>query len=771
MATPVLQFKRGASDNIGVASFKAGEPGFTTDKYDFYIGLDGTADNQQFFGSSRYWNREVTATGSEVRLIESIGAGGTHYVALRSPASLDGDVTYTLPGSDATASGDVLTSDGSGTLSWVSPGNLGFSNPVFTGIATFTGDNYSATWTQTNNAFKFGDNARLLFGEGSDLQIFHNTALTGFEADTNYITAGSNGGDINIQPPDSGYVRIKGIGNGGTIARFDDDGPAHLYNNGSEKFLTTGIGVSIHNGDEEASVISGPSNLIIDPGSTDVLIRTGSISGVGISTITGISTSNISVNDSIQEIDGIVSLGTTVLSIGDSEIVMSQVSLAAAADETFIFTDQSQTGNTIVVGDLYANKNLRVSGTSTFVGNVTFQGGTIGIGDADTDDISVAGEFISSLVPSVDDTHDLGSTTQKWAVTRTHGLDYEYQFGAVGAGGTLTYEVTVGTQNDADRYNGSGSSSKYRIEGEESPFITLVPGRKYKFDQSHASNATHPLLFYREADRTTSYGIGVSVVGTPGQAGAYTEIEITDATPPILYYQCSAHAYMGNAIVIPGSSAGTLNLSDGTNTGSVDLISQSLTFNGTTEEIEVGVSNQTVTIGLPDTITVTTVKASNVKANDGTNAITIADSTGDVGIASNLTVTGNLSVLGTQAIVNTETLKVEDSLIEVGLINDNGDLVAPTSDLNYDIGLLMHYFDGGAKKAAVFYDDSVSRLVLASEVSESNSVITIDSYANVEVGSLVVSDDHATGEDVIAYNSTSSQRELQNIVIDCGTFA
>jgi len=770
MATPVLQFKRGASENIGVASFKAGEPGFTTDKYDFYIGLDGTADNQKFFGSSRYWNREANTTGSEVRLIESINAGGANYVALRSPATLNADITYTLPTSDATASGDVLTSDGSGTLSWVSPGDLSLSDPVFSGIVTFNGTNYNVTWTESDNTFKFDDNAKLLFGEGSDLQIFHNTALAGFDANTNYITAGVSGGDINIQPPNNGYVRIKGI-DGGTIARFDDDGPTHLYNNGSEKFLTTGIGVSIHNGDEEASVISGPSNLIIDPGSTDVLIRTGNISGAGISTITGISTSNISVNDSIQEIDGIVSLGTKVQSIGDSEVVMSQVSLAAASDETFIFTDQSQIGNTIVVGDLYANKNLRVSGTSTFVGDVTFQGGTIGIGDADTDDINIAGEFISSLVPSVDNTYDLGSTTQKWAVTRTHGLDYEYQFGAVGAGGTLTYEVTVGTQNDADRYNGSGSTNKYRIEGEESPFITLVPGRKYKFDQSHTSNATHPLLFYREADKTTSYGIGVSVVGTPGQAGAYTEIEITDSTPPILYYQCSAHDYMGNAIVVPGSSAGTLGVSDGTNTGSIDLISQNLTFSGTSSEIEVGVSNQTVTIGLPDTIIVTTVQASNVKAKDGTAAITIEDSSGSVGITSNLTVTGNLSVLGGQSIVNTETLKVEDSLIEVGLINDNGDLVAPTSDLNYDIGLLMHYFDGGAKKAAVFYDDSVARLVLASEVSESNSVITISTYADVEVGSLVVSDTDGTGEDVITYNTTSSQRELQNIVIDCGTFA
>lgn len=35
MAAPVLQFKRGQHANVGVTSFKAGEPGFTTDKYQF----------------------------------------------------------------------------------------------------------------------------------------------------------------------------------------------------------------------------------------------------------------------------------------------------------------------------------------------------------------------------------------------------------------------------------------------------------------------------------------------------------------------------------------------------------------------------------------------------------------------------------------------------------------------------------------------------------------------------------------------------------------
>ncbi len=115
-------------------------------------------------------------------------------------------------------------------------------------------------------------------------------------------------------------------------------------------------------------------------------------------------------------------------------------------------------------------------------------------------------------------------------------------------GSTKTLTVTVVSKTAAHRYNGSGSSSGYKIDGYESPFITLTPGRTYKFDQADSSNANHPLRFYLEADKTTAYTTGVTTSGTPGSSGAYTQIAVTDTTPLVLHYQCSAHAYMGNAV-------------------------------------------------------------------------------------------------------------------------------------------------------------------------------------------------------------------------------
>ena len=115
-------------------------------------------------------------------------------------------------------------------------------------------------------------------------------------------------------------------------------------------------------------------------------------------------------------------------------------------------------------------------------------------------------------------------------------------------GTTVTYAVKVATKNSFHRYNGSGHSSGFTLDGQQAPFLELNPGMTYKFDQADSSNSGHPLVFYQEADKTTGYSTGVTTSGTPGNAGAYTQIVTSDTNPTILHYQCSAHALMGNCM-------------------------------------------------------------------------------------------------------------------------------------------------------------------------------------------------------------------------------
>jgi len=109
---------------------------------------------------------------------------------------------------------------------------------------------------------------------------------------------------------------------------------------------------------------------------------------------------------------------------------------------------------------------------------------------------------------------------------------------------TITYAVTV-----ASGTNSYGTGNKYFIDGSVSPTLTLKKGNTYKFDQSDATNATHPLQFSTTANGGhgggSAYTTGVTVVGTAGSAGAYVQIVVSDSTPSTLHYYCTNHSGMG----------------------------------------------------------------------------------------------------------------------------------------------------------------------------------------------------------------------------------
>ncbi len=112
----------------------------------------------------------------------------------------------------------------------------------------------------------------------------------------------------------------------------------------------------------------------------------------------------------------------------------------------------------------------------------------------------------------------------------------------------VTYTVKVAAKNSFHRYNGTGSSNGFLIDGEQAPFLEWTPGVTYRFDQADSSNANHTLKFYEEADKTTLYTTGVTHNGTPGSAGAYTQIVTTDTLPTVLHYMAVEQAHEGNGV-------------------------------------------------------------------------------------------------------------------------------------------------------------------------------------------------------------------------------
>jgi hypothetical protein len=194
----------------------------------------------------------------------------------------------------------------------------------------------------------------------------------------------------------------------------------------------------------------------------------------------------------------------------------------------------------------------------------------------------------------------------------------------------VTIAVTVASKTAAHPYNGDGSSSAYFLDGLESPAIMLNgaddvtsdSGYYYKFDQADSSNSGHPLLFYLDAAKNTAYTTGVTTSGTPGNASAYTRIDIDSDTPKVIYYQCSSHAYMGNYAVIPASK-NFYNLAVGgttiTSTGAELNILDGVT--STTAELNIldGVTSTTAELNILDGVTST---AAELNILDGVTSTT-----------------------------------------------------------------------------------------------------------------------------------------------------
>ena len=135
----------------------------------------------------------------------------------------------------------------------------------------------------------------------------------------------------------------------------------------------------------------GTGTVTIDGDNDNIVVG----NGITISSEGGITTPSINIGGSIQ---------------------------SGSLNVTGVSTLASAGGITTTGGELYVGTNLEVAGTSNFIGNATFRGGTIGIGDSTGDDIDVGGEFVSNLVPNTDNTYDIGITTQRWRDGKFSGL-------------------------------------------------------------------------------------------------------------------------------------------------------------------------------------------------------------------------------------------------------------------------------------------------------------------------------------------------------------
>ena len=94
----------------------------------------------------------------------------------------------------------------------------------FADDVSFDGASYGARWDKSENQLEIDDNAKIVFGTGADLKIYHNGSV-------NYIA-----GD---------EIRVVNNAVDETMAKFINGGAVELYHNDSKKLETSSAGVTV----------------------------------------------------------------------------------------------------------------------------------------------------------------------------------------------------------------------------------------------------------------------------------------------------------------------------------------------------------------------------------------------------------------------------------------------------------------------------------------------------------------------------------------------
>ena len=218
-----------------------------------------------------------------------------------------------------------------------------------------------------------------------------------------------------------------------------------------------------------------------------------------------------------------------------------------------------------------------------------------------------------------------------------------------------------------------GSGKDVRIQFNETQVTGNKEARAWQLqglDDNNASNTADIVTFYNAKElvaNNTETGIDVTWDSTNQNfdfalsadptitlagdlGGSATLTNLTDATLTATIQAGSVENSMLAGSIAASKLAGSIGnsklsnssitVSDGSNTSPVAL-GGTLTFAGTSGEVEVSENAGTVTVGLPNNVTV----------------------------GGNLTITGNLDVNGTQTTINTSTLEIDDTLVLMGASN------------------------------------------------------------------------------------------------------
>ena len=653
MPAPILKFKRGNLADL--PGLQAGEPGFTVDKFDLFIGFNSTTGGNKVVGSSRYWTRETTTAGSGVNLVEGTNNGANH-ITLKAPDSIGSNQEYTFPASPT--SGGFLRSDGSGTLTWDT--GSGFNAGSFP-LTALDIDGGTATSSLADaDLFIVDDGAN-----GTNRKVTFSTlseAVLGGSGGANFSainvtgigTIGSNlivGGTItapNIRKSDGGLISLVGVSSAsahtGLVTAFKFRGSGledYIVADGVADIVLTGVAATTTTTSQTFTATQGQTTFTFSAGYSDGFLDV-YLNGVRLIT------------------------GTDYAATNGSTFVLTNGATAGDEIEAVAFKGLGQVTNL---------QSLKIVDNLTVTGVMTATGGVVG---------NLTGNITGSLANATANTLPLAV------------IDID---GGTDIGGTIA---------DADLFivdDGAGGTNRKTAASRIKDYV-LGGGQGANFSAINVSGITTGTFL---KSTTAVVGAGLTVTGALDVDGGANIASGLTVTGGLTANSAAVSDLTDGRVVLAGSSG---ELEDSGN----------LTFNG--------------------------------------SALTV---TGTASVTSNLTIGGNLTVNGTTSQINTTNTTIEDVLLELQKV-DGGNL---SSDTNKDVGLIMNYYSGSAKKAAFYWDDSAAKFVVSAVATESSGVLTNSTAGTLELGALFVND-CAGNSQVISCSGTT--RSLENITVDGGAF-
>lgn len=272
-----------------------------------------------------------------------------------------------------------------------------------------------------------------------------------------------------------------------------------------------------------------------------------------------------------------------------------------------------------------------------------------------------------------------------------------------------------------------GAGNRYYIDGSLQQTVEIKPSVTYRFDQSDSSNSGHPLRFSTTSNGTHAGGSeftdGVTTAGTPGNAGAYTQVKLEQDAPIVLYYYCTNHSGMGGKAVIRMSDL----------TASRALISDSggdIAVSGvTTTELDIldGLTASTAELNIMDGVTATTAELNYV---DGvTSAIQTQIDSKQATITGAATTIDDADLTASRAVISNASGKVAVSGVTTTELNILDGLTASTAELNIMDGVTastaeLNIMDGvTASTAELNYVEGVTSAI-QTQIDSKQATIT-----------------------------------------------